>query len=47
MDNPNPILCGCGIGYGIGKIWRIWIICKFYEDYPMFRIGYPIILFLD
>jgi len=43
MDNPNPIVCGCGIGYGIPKIRRIWIIRKFYVDYPMFKIGYPII----
>jgi hypothetical protein len=45
MDNLNPIMCGCGIGYGISKIQRIWIIHKFYEYYLMFRIGYPIILF--
>jgi len=40
-DNPNPIVCGYGVGYGIGKIRRIWIIRKFYVDYPMFKIGYP------
>ena len=40
-DNPNPIVCGYGVGYGIGKIRRIWIIRKFYADYPMFKIGYP------
>jgi hypothetical protein len=43
MDHPNPIMCGCGIGYGIDKIRQIWIIRKFYMDYPMFRIGYLII----
>ena len=47
MNNPNPILCGCWIGYGISKIRRIWIIRKFYEDYPMLKVRYPIILFLD
>ena len=47
MDNPNPILYERGIGHGIGKIRRIWIIRKFYEDYPLFRIRYPIILFID
>ena len=40
-DNPNPILCGCRVGYRIGKIRRIWIIRNFYADYPMFKIGYP------
>jgi len=40
-SNPNPIVCGYGVGYVIGKIRRIWIIRKFYADYPMFKIGYP------
>jgi hypothetical protein len=26
MDNPNLIIGGCGVGYGIGEIRRIWII---------------------
>jgi len=26
MDNPNPIIDGCGVGYVIGEIQRIWII---------------------
>jgi len=39
--NPNPIVCGYGVGYEIGKIRRIWIIRKFYADYPMLKIGYP------
>ena len=43
MDNPNQIMCRCRIGYGIDKIRRIWIIHKFYADYLMFKIGYPII----
>ena len=40
-DNPNPIVYGYGVGYGTGKIRWIWIIHKFYADYPMFKIGYP------
>jgi len=40
-DNPNPIIYGYGVGYGIGKIRRIWIMRKFYVDYPMFKIEYP------
>ena len=43
IDNLNPIVCGCEVGYRIGKICRIWIIRKFYADYPMHRIGYPLI----
>ena len=43
MNNPNPIVCGCRVWYGIAKIRRIWIIRKFYVDYPVFRIWYPII----
>jgi len=39
-DNSNSIVCGCGVGYEIGKIRRKWIIRKFYADYPMFKIGY-------
>jgi hypothetical protein len=26
VDNPNPIVCRCGIGYGVSDIRRIWII---------------------
>ena len=26
VDNPNLIICGCGVGYGIGEIRWIWII---------------------
>jgi hypothetical protein len=26
VDNPNPIVCGCGLGYGVSNIRRIWII---------------------
>ena len=40
-DNPNPIVCGYGVGYGIRKIRRIWIIREFYANYPIFKIGYP------
>jgi hypothetical protein len=25
-DNLNPIICVCGVGYGITEIWQIWII---------------------
>jgi hypothetical protein len=26
VDNPNPIVCGCGLGYGVSDIRQIWII---------------------
>jgi hypothetical protein len=26
VDNPNPIVCGWGLGYGVSDIRRIWII---------------------
>jgi hypothetical protein len=26
VDNPNPIVCGCRLGYGVSDIRRIWII---------------------
>jgi hypothetical protein len=26
VDNLNPIVCGCGLGYGVSDIRRIWII---------------------
>jgi hypothetical protein len=26
VDNPNPIVCGCGLGYGVSDIRHIWII---------------------
>jgi len=42
-ESPELIVCGCKVGYGITKIRRIWIIHKFYMDYPMFRIEYLII----
>jgi hypothetical protein len=25
MDNPDLIVCGCCVGYGISKIQQIWI----------------------
>jgi hypothetical protein len=41
VDNPNPIVCGCGLGYGVSDIRRIWIIRYFNADNPRPIIGYP------
>ena len=30
---------------GLGKIRRLWIVPKFYVDYPMLKIGYAIYTF--
>jgi hypothetical protein len=26
VDNSNPIVCGCRLGYGVSDIQQIWII---------------------
>lgn len=47
MNNPNPMIRGCGVGYGIDKIQYTCIVSKFYTNYLIFKIGYLIFLFIN